>query len=101
MFFVVSLRSAKLALDNCIENGSRQSTHNKYSDKHIFENAFIGVFVLVGLAGFEPAECWSQSPVPYRLAIAQNSMGWIERFELSASRATIWRANQLRYTHHI
>ena len=28
-------------------------------------------------------------------------MGWIERFELSASRATIWRANQLRYTHHI
>ena len=46
MFFVVSLRSAKFALDNCIENGPRQSTHNKYSDKHIFENAFIGVFVI-------------------------------------------------------
>ena len=28
------------------------------------------------------------------------NLGWIERFELSASRATIWRANQLRYTHH-
>ena len=29
------------------------------------------------------------------------NLGWIERFELSASRATIWRANQLRYTHHV
>ena len=27
--------------------------------------------------------------------------GWILGFEPKASRATIWRANQLRYTHHI
>ena len=27
-------------------------------------------------------------------------VGCLERFELSASRATIWRANQLRHRHH-
>ncbi len=43
--------------------------------------------------------------MPYRLAMAlilkPAGEGWVLRVELRTSRTTIWRDNQLRYTHHI
>ncbi len=33
--------------------------------------------------------------------LLQSLIGWIEGLEPSASRATIWRASQLRHTHHV
>ena len=59
------------------------------------------------------SECRSQSPVPYRLAIAHRRLmsdtacqyeykrkGWVVGLEPTISRTTIWRANQLHHTHH-
>ena len=48
-------------------------------------------------------------PCLNRLAIAQkiqrlsplHPKGWVEGLEPSVSRTTIWRVNQLHYTHHI
>ena len=34
------------------------------------------------------------------LPLGDSPLRWVEGFEPSASRATIWRANQLRHTHH-
>ena len=59
--------------------------------------------------------CGNQNPVPYRLATPLCilewhancfaclflKMGWVKGLEPSASRATIWRASQLRHTHQI
>ena len=38
---------------------------------------------------------------PRSIITVRSLVGCLERFELSASRATIWRANQLRHRHHI
>ncbi len=57
-----------------------------------------------------PPEAWSAKEkgrpahpiLPARKARPfQVSLGWVKGFEPSTSRATIWRANQLRHTHRI
>ena len=68
---------------------------------------------VAGMAGLEPAECQSQSLVPYRLGYIplqmapspqghiKKMMGWITGFEPATLGATIRYSNQLSYTHHI
>ena len=67
---------------------------------------------LVGPAGFEPTDggvkvlcltAWRRPIMKKDRAACitvRSLVGCLERFELSASRATIWRANQLRHRHH-
>ena len=73
---------------------------------------------MAGMAGFEPAHdgvkvrcltTWRHPSIgrqernlkPRQRRGLKKRMGWMKGFEPSASRATIWRANQLRHTHHI
>ena len=68
--------------------------------------------ILVGPAGFEPTQWRSQSPLPYRLATAQQKkrpaqhnhcavFGGVPReIRTLGLQSTIWRANQLRHRHH-
>ena len=68
---------------------------------------------MVGPAGFEPTDggvkvlcltAWRRPIMKKDRAACitvRSLVGCLERFELSASRATIWRANQLRHRHHM
>ena len=61
-----------------------------------------GVMALAGVVGFEPTQCWSQSPMPYRLATPHRAKisGVIEGDRTLDLQSHNLAFSRLNYDHH-
>ena len=64
---------------------------------------YVGIPSLAGVVGFEPTQCWSQSPMPYRLATPHRAKfsGVIEGDRTLDLQSHNLAFSQLNYDHHM